>query len=39
MLFLETNAPFTIFLIMPYGFYQPAIQYITKKGDLSKGRL
>ena len=39
MLFLEMNAPFTIFLIMPYGFDQPAIQYITEKGDQNKGRL
>lgn len=39
MLFLEMNAPFTIFLIMPYDFDQPAIQYITEKDDLNKGRL
>jgi len=39
MLFLETNAPFTIFLIMSYGFYLSAIQYIIEKGDLYLGRL
>lgn len=39
MLFWETNAPFAIFLIVPYGFYQPARQYLTEKGDLYKGRL
>lgn len=39
MLFSETNASFTIFLIIPYVFYQPAIQYNTEKGDLYLGRL